>query len=282
MATSANHSSDSPLDVESVLAVLFALSLGPTAQLLASRFLPSNVSRKTYLLFVWHAYDALTHFLIEGSYLYHCFCSYITLPDMTSDYPHPASLSSPTPHFLNRADRRYGASYGSGPTARLWQEYAKADRRWGESDPTVISLEILTVGLAGPAALYICYLLSKLANDPSVISAAKRKEKTSTTKATATAPLTSTNKATISARMHFIMAMLATAELYGGFMTFAPEWLSGSTALETSNPIYLWLYLVFFNILWVFIPAWILYAVYGEIVDAYRKAAIVGDAEKKK
>ena len=82
--------------------------------------------------------------------------------------------------------------------------------------------------------------------------------------------------------MHFIMAMLATAELYGGFMTFAPEWLSGSTALETSNPIYLWLYLVFFNILWVFIPAWILYAVYGEIVDAYRKAAIVGDAEKKK
>ena len=40
------------------------------------------------------------------------------------------------------------------------------------------------------------------------------------------------------------MIMLATAELYGGFMTFCPEWLTGSPNLVTSNPLYLWVYLV--------------------------------------
>ena len=42
-------------------------------------------------------------------------------------------------------------------------------------------------------------------------------------------------------------------------MTFAPEWLTGSPNLVTSNPIYLWVYLVFFNGLWVVIPLILLY-----------------------
>lgn len=39
-----------------------------------------------------------------------------------------------------------------------------------------------------------------------------------------------------------------------GYMTFVPEWLVGSPNLVTSNWLYLWLYLVFFNGLWVVIP----------------------------
>ena len=42
-------------------------------------------------------------------------------------------------------------------------------------------------------------------------------------------------------------------------MTFAPEWLSGSHNLDTSNFMYLWVYLVFFNMLWVVIPLWVLH-----------------------
>lgn len=39
--------------------------------------------------------------------------------------------------------------------------YAKADKRWAQADLTVISLELLTVLVAGPMALYICYGISK-------------------------------------------------------------------------------------------------------------------------
>lgn len=43
-------------------------------------------------------------------------------------------------------------------------------------------------------------------------------------------------------------------------MTFCPEWLTGNQFLDTSNWMYAWVYLVFFNTLWVWVP---LYALYG-------------------
>ena len=43
-----------------------------------------------------------------------------------------------------------------------------------------------------------------------------------------------------------------------GWMTFCPEWLTGSTQLDTSNWLYLWVYLVFFNGIWVVIPVLLL------------------------
>lgn len=88
------------------------------------------------------------------------------------------------------------------------KEYAHADLRWGTADSTVVSLEILTVLGAGPIASYIVYLLAK--DDPS---------------------------------RHYWIIVLCTAELYGGWMTFCPEWLTGSPNLDTSNPLYLWVYL---------------------------------------
>ena len=55
-------------------------------------------------------------------------------------------------------------------------------------------------------------------------------------------------------------------------MTFAPEWLCGNPNLDTSNFMYLWVYLVFFNMLWVFFPAWVLYEAYGNIQLAFSRA----------
>ena len=43
----------------------------------------------------------------------------------------------------------------------MWREYAKADRRWGGSDLTVVSLELLTVGLMAPVAVWVCCCLSR-------------------------------------------------------------------------------------------------------------------------
>lgn len=61
-------------------------------------------------------------------------------------------------------------------------EYAKADHRWSGTDLTVVSLELLTVLVAGPLAIYVCELI-------------RRQDES---------------------RLWFWGSVLATAELYGG------------------------------------------------------------------
>lgn len=224
------------LDATTVLCIVFSLSMMPIAYLLSKTLVPAHRTRDR-VLFFWHAYDALTHIFIEGSWLYECFFSYITV----------AENHSAEPFFLNDPTRMYGPAYGTRPSSRLWQEYAKADRRWAGADLTVVSLELLTVFLGGPAAIYICYLLCRSSNEK--ISAKSR--------------------GGVKATLWLVSTMLATAELYGGFMTFAPEWLTGSSQLATEDPVYLWLYLFFFNTLWVFIPLWVLWEAAKELRGAF-------------
>lgn len=195
-------------------------------------------------LFVWHAFDFLIHTFLEGSFLYNCF---FTSAPFDSATHHPSLITN----FLLQPDRLFGAKYGDNWATQLWMVYAKADSRWAEADLTVISLELLTVLVAGPMALYICYGISK--RDPMV---------------------------------NFWMIVLATGELYGGmtlslrflydqlltvigFMTFAPEWLTGNQNLDGSNFMFLWVYLVFFNMLWVFLPLYALYVSFGEMKNAF-------------
>ncbi|RDB15246.1 Emopamil-binding protein-like [Hypsizygus marmoreus] len=161
--------------------------------------------------FIWLAFDAMIHFAFEGSFL---------------------ALST------------FGKTVNSskGPFAEMWRIYAAADFRWGTADPTVVSLEILTVLGAGPLACYILYLLAK--GDGS---------------------------------RHYWIVVLSTAELYGGWMTFCPEWLTGSPNLDTSNPLYLWVYLFFMNVIWVVVPLVLMIDSYGHIAHALR----VGSKEKK-
>lgn len=236
------------LDVATVLCILFALSFMPIAYYLGNRFIPAT-HKQFRILFYWHAYDALTHLFIEGSFLFECFFSYMKIPGGIGG----------APHFLGRNDRVYGAAFGTWPSARLWQEYAKADFRWATADANVISLELLTVLLAGPAAAYICYMLWMIFNARISVEA----------------------KGDVRARLWFVATAVATAELYGGWMTFAPEWLTGSTKLETGNVVYLWFYLFFFNTLWVGMPLWVLREAWKEFREVFVLAERAGRNRKK-
>lgn len=70
----------------------------------------------------------------------------------------------------------------------LGQEYTKADERWGFADPTVVSIELMTVFVDGFLCLLILRQLIK--NDPS---------------------------------RHFWIVVISVIEIVGGWMTFAPE-----------------------------------------------------------
>lgn len=117
------------ISLSAVLALLIA------AYLISIRLLPRNSSTKTRILFVWHSFDALVHFIFEGSFLYNCFFTYLP-PGQRAKYEYftgrtPLELYPKDVHFLGMKDRIYGAFYGTSPTAMLWQEYAKADARYG-------------------------------------------------------------------------------------------------------------------------------------------------------
>ena len=57
-------------------------------------------------------------------------------------------------------------------------------------------------------------------------------------------------------------------------MTFCPEWLTGNINLDTSNFMYMWIYLVFFNMLWVLIPFWVIWYAVGDISGALNERKI--------
>ncbi|QSZ35816.1 hypothetical protein DSL72_006938 [Monilinia vaccinii-corymbosi] len=142
---------------------------------------------------------------------------------------HPVSLSN----FMGTSEYVYGAQYADNWASKVWMVYAQADRRWAGADLTVVSIELLTVVGAGPLALWICWGIA-------------RKDW----------------------RVNFWMVVLATGELYGCFMTFAPEWLTANQNLDTGNFMFKWVYLVFFNMLWVFLPAYALYVAFYDIGNA--------------
>lgn len=84
--------------------------------------------------------------------------------------------------YLGHDDRVWGAqAAGSNPFAQMWMVYARADKRWAGADTVVVSLELLTVLVAGPLACLVCYDIAK--KNP---------------------------------RANILMTIIATAELYGG------------------------------------------------------------------
>ncbi|KAI1462299.1 Emopamil-binding protein [Annulohypoxylon moriforme] len=226
------------------------VSLASTVAILATAYILSlsvldRATPSSYrFLFIWHAFDALIHFILEGSFLYHCFFSWIPLSSVSN----PHALAPTAHNFLGFTNRAYGPQAGGdNPFAQLWMVYAKADKRWAGADLSVISLELLTVFVAGPLACYICYGIAR--KDP---------------------------------RTNVLMIVIATMELYGGFITFCPEWLTANHNLDTSNFMYKWVYLVFFNVLWVFIPFYAIYVAVKDIDDAFavREKAVEGRKKK--
>ena len=207
---------DQLLTAQSLTSLGYVGGMLTAALVVANVYLPKHTSAKNKFIFVWLAFDAICHFTLEGSFLYLSVCG-----------------------------RTVNSSKGF--FATTWQEYAKADARWGTADVTVVAIEILTVLGAGPAAAYICYQM--LAQDPAY---------------------------------HYWIVVLSTAEIYGGFMTFAPEWLSHSLALNTSNWLFKWVYLALMNLLWVFVPLWLMYDSYICIARTLRAAAKRPLAEQNK
>lgn len=225
-------SSVAGVELSTILCFIACFSLFPAAYFLSERF-ARTANARYRLLFFWHAFDALIHILIEGSFLYECFFSY-------------ANAYGPQPYFLGHKGRIYGASFGRGPTAILWREYAKADHRWAIAEPTIVSIELLTVLLGGPAAAYACYLLWKMHSHR--LRDGKK-------------------MGIVLGQFWFLATVLATAELYGGFMTFVPEFLTGCSQLETGNLAYVVLHLAFFNGVWVVVPVWVLMEAYKEFIS---------------
>lgn len=110
------------------------------------------------LLYTWHLIDGLTHVLLESTYIYNCFTSYIELgPRVHSSSSSSVSDSTLTLRapFLGHHDRLYGNAYADNFFATIWRNYAEADARYAGVDLTTLSLEIITVFLAGPLALYV-------------------------------------------------------------------------------------------------------------------------------
>ncbi|GAA5938988.1 hypothetical protein JCM3775_002643 [Rhodotorula graminis] len=198
-----------------VYSLLSTLAILVAALALARLALPTNRCRSPVhrYTFVWLAFDALIHFILEGSFIYQSF-------------PRPRTVNS-----------------SKGPFALLWQEYALADTRWGTSDPTVVAIELITVLGAGPLAVYCA------------------------------AKMCGTSEA-----WRFWIVILSVAELYGGWMTFAPEWISGSPSLNTSHWLYTYVYLLFFNGLWVIIPLALIADSGREICAALGRDAAAGRA----
>lgn len=144
------------IDATTIVSLLCVVALLAAAYGASIRLLPASATIKTRILFVWHAFDALIHLVFEGSFLFNCFFVSYSLPtsfDVASrKHPRIKLLTPPDVYWLGHQDRLYGANYGEGPFAKLWQEYAKADKRWGGVDLGVVSLEVLTVFVGAPLA----------------------------------------------------------------------------------------------------------------------------------
>ena len=72
--------------------------------------------------------------------------------------------------------------------------------------------------------------------------------------------------------------------MIAGFMTFAPEWLTGNQNLDASNFMFLWVYLVFFNMLWVFLPLYAMWVSFQDMSNAFmvRNGVIAARIEMRK
>ena len=117
-------------DQTTIVSLLSTVAILLVAYGLSRRLLASNTSSSLRFLFIWHAFDALIHFFLEGSFLYHCFFSSVPKADAE------AAGYYPDPHnYLGRTDLAHGSQAGgTNPFAQLWMVYAKADRRWAGID----------------------------------------------------------------------------------------------------------------------------------------------------
>lgn len=122
--------------------------------------------------------------------------------------------------YVHLALTSTAAKGGNSIMAKIWREYGKADRRWAERDVGIISVEIATVFVGVLCLVQVWALLKK------------------------------------KPWRHCLQLLISVAEIYGGWMTFAPEWFSvpPNPSLNGSTVELFWIFLVFMNGLWVVVP----------------------------
>jgi hypothetical protein len=181
--------------------------------------------------------------------------------------------------------------------------YAKADRRWAGADSTVVSLELLTVFLGAPLAAWICWGIARRGGDGDgmvgfwvvVLGVGELYGG-----AFFLFPLPFFSFPYPYPFPFFSLPFFYDPEksIFGGsgeeeltrnrktgFMTFCPEWLTGSPNLDASNFLFKWVYLFFFNMLWVVLPLYALRVAFVDIrrgMDGKRGQVREGEGESRK
>lgn len=166
-------------DPTTLLSLSLVVALLSAAYLLSTAILSRSTPKSLRLLFIWHVFDSLIHFIFEGSFLYMCLFTYISLPAgpldestsslyttlLTHIFPVPSADLAPVPptNWLGHTDRLYGANFAApeNPFGALWRVYAQADSRWGGADANIVSIELLTVLGAGPLAAVVAWMIAR-------------------------------------------------------------------------------------------------------------------------
>ena len=149
-----------PADEPQLISATTIWSLFCTVVLLAAAYalslavLPRAASRKERGIYIWHVFDGLTHLILESSFVYY---------SLTASSPATATAGTPSPAAVlwGNPAVSYGVKYSDAPLGKLWQEYARADLRWGVADVTTICIELITVVLGGPLALWVAEMVRK-------------------------------------------------------------------------------------------------------------------------
>ncbi|KAM3085187.1 hypothetical protein ACMFMG_003616 [Clarireedia jacksonii] len=106
---------------------------------------------------------------------------------------------------------------------QLWKEYALSDSRYMSSDPFLLTIESWTVILWGPLSYVVAFSIIK-----------------------------------DSPFRHSVQALVSTGEFYGNLLylltSLLDEKLSGISYYRP-EPFYFWVYFVFMNSIWLFVPA---------------------------
>lgn len=175
----------------SAYSLAFVSAVGVAAYVASKSLLPKNASWQDRVTFIWlvsstrtaysaaprlsvlcaciQAFDGIIHYTLEGSFLYY---SMFGKQVITSAGPMAQMCTS-----------SLFPTYGLQFMLASGKEYALADSRWGTADPTVVSLEILTVFGVGTMCFYV--LKQLVQRDPT---------------------------------RHYWIIVLSTSEIYGGYV----------------------------------------------------------------
>nr|CAB3476633.1 unnamed protein product [Digitaria exilis] len=172
--------------------------------LISGRFGSRSLSKTDRLLMCWWAFTGLTHIVLEGPFLF-------------------------TPDFFRKENPSYFDD--------LFKEYSRGDSRYVSRDTAILALEVITIGLKGPASLLAIYAI------------ASRKSYS-----------------------HILQFAVSLVQLYGCLFYFITAYLAGFNFW--ASPFYFWAYFIGANSSWVVIPTLIAVRSWNKISTAFHSEKV--------